>query len=99
MPPPNDPATLDLPLRTRRSWHWVPVPGVELRTGGGPAPLQLEAIDVLEVLVDGEWTQVPVFEMPKPEHPQVAEQRRRDVELLRSGGLKRLTLNSAKSVG
>lgn len=76
--PTDTPVVPRLPaLRIQRSWRWVPVPGVELRIGGGPGPMQLEAIDVLEALVDGEWVAVPVVEDPKPEHPSVAAERKR----------------------
>lgn len=74
----STPAVPLLPaLRIQRSWRWIPVPGVELRIGGGPGPMHLKAIDVLEALVDGEWVAVPVVEAPKPEHPAVAAERQR----------------------
>lgn len=64
-------------LRICRHWHWVPVPlsGSEMRYGDGPAPVQLEAKDVTEAWVDGQWIPLPLFEMPKPEHPSIAVER------------------------
>jgi hypothetical protein len=74
------PSTALPPLRVYRDWAWVRVPGVELRLGGPPAPMQLEERDTLQMQVNGQWVPVPVVEAPKPEHPGAAAERKRRAE-------------------
>ncbi len=64
-----------IPFRVHRSWTWERVPGVEVRMGGGPAPVELVPRETFEVEVDGQWVPAPVFEDPKPEHPTKAAER------------------------
>lgn len=65
-------------LRIHRSWKWQrAVTGEPLRIGGPPAPLELVAIDTLQMQdAQGQWVPVHIEEEPKPPHPHLETHRK-----------------------